>query len=321
MSAIRSIFIAFVALAVMGGCKKDVLTPGQVWQLDSHTTAKLNNVQFISDSICIAAGGVLYEQTMILRSTDGGYTWSADSTEASKKEMIGMDVGPDGSIYLCGVDGDVLYSIDSGKSWRFNRIITWKFYQDGAFSTPDTGIFIATTVQRQCDITRINAGFGIIDEKNYSFGLNKLYMTGPSTGYIIGYGAVMKTTDKGNTWAFQDVEGDNFTAMDIHSDQIWMCGSNGGIYHTTDGGAHWDRLRNGNNLAQPRYWLRSILFKDQNNGWAVGDEGKVIYTNDGGWHWLEYKTFTKNNLRSMALCPNGDLLIVGDGGSVFRVRP
>lgn len=321
MSAIRPILTVFVALLLLGGCKKDQLSPQRVQQLDSHTTAKLNNVRFLGDSICIAAGGVLYDQSVILRSTDGGYTWSAFSSAEAPKEMLGMEVAPDGTVYLCGVDGDVLHSKDSGESWQFSRINNWMFYQDGTFSTPDTGIFIATTVQRQCNIIRVDSGFNIIDEKSYSFGLNKLYMTGPSIGYIIGYGAVMKTTDKGASWVFQDVKGDNFTAMSIRGDQIWMCGSNGGIYYTADGGANWERRRNGNNPAQPRYWLRDILFIDQVHGWAVGDEGRLIYTNDGGRNWAEYKSFTKANLRSITRCPNGDLLIVGDAGSVFRLIP
>ncbi len=144
-------------------------------------------------------------------------------------------------------------------------------------------------------------------------------MVSPSAGYVIGYGTVMKTTDRGNTWNFQNVQGDNFEAMDIHGEEIWMCGYNGSIYHTADGGNNWTRLRNGNDVTLPRYYLMDIVFKDGQNGWAVCDNGKMIHTDDGGQHWEEYDQFTTSSLRSIALCPNGDLIAAGDNGNIFRV--
>jgi photosystem II stability/assembly factor-like uncharacterized protein len=233
--------------------------------------------------------------------------------------MFGMGVSPNGNIYLSGVDGDILQSKDSGNSWHFNRITNWLVYVGGYFPSADTGIFVSTVLQRQCTVTRVDSNFKIIDEQTHLFGLNDLYPAGKDTSYIIGYGAVMKTTDRGNTWNFQDVTGDNFMAMDIHGEEIWMCGYNGSIYHTTNGGGNWSRTRNGNDISLPRYNLLGIVFKDSNRGWAVCDDGRVIYTDDAGKHWVEYDRFTTNALRSIALCPNGDLLMAGDDGGIFRI--
>ena len=309
-----------VLILLTASCKKDVLHWQKVQQLNSNTTSRLNNIKFIDNNICIIAGGEQFTKSEILRSDDGGHTWTNFTHPDAPKEMYGMSVSSNGAIYLSGVDGDVLHSADSGKTWQFNRINNWKVYKGGAFPAPDTGIFVSTVLQRQCTITRVDAGFNIMDEQTFQFGLNNIYMVNPAIGYIIGYGSVMKTTDHGTTWNFQDVKGDNFTAMDIHSDEIWMCGSNGGIYHTYDGGKKWNNFRNGNDISLPRYFLRSILFKDSNNGWAVGDDGVVIYSKDGGQHWSAYEKFTSNNLRSVAVCPDGDLLIAGDNGTLFRLN-
>ena len=318
----RHLFCIFATCIVLGAnsCKKDLLHWQHVQQLNSNTTSRLNSIKFISDSICVAAGGVQFDQSVILRSADGGYTWIANSYSSAPKEMYGIGLSGNCTIYVCGIDGDVLHSTDSGKSWQFNRINDWLVYLGGTFVTPDTGIFVSSILQRESTITRVNSDFKILDEKTFLFGLNNIYTVSQSTAYVIGYGAVMKTTDRGNTWNFQDVEGDNFSAMDIHGDEIWMCGTNGGIYHTYDGGAHWKNLRNGNDITLPRYYLRAILFKDVQNGWAVGDDGKVIYTRDGGEHWSEYDKFTANSLRCIAICPGGDLLIAGDNGTIFRLR-
>ena len=314
-------FIVAALVISTFSCKKDLLYWQKVQLLNSNTTTRLNHIKFINDSICIAAGGIQFAQSTIVRSIDGGYTWTAISDTDAPKAMYGMGVSTNGNIYLAGIDGDVLHSKDNGNSWQFNRINTWLPYCGGNFITPDTGIFISSILQKQCYITRVDSNFNIIDQQTFLFGLNNFYVTSPTTGYIIGYGTIMKTTNTGKTWNFQNVAGDNFMAMDIHGEEMWLCGYMGSIYHTTDGGNSWQTLRNGNDITLPRYYLMDILFTDEQNGWAVCDNGKVIHSDDGGQHWEEYNQFTTNSLRSIALCPNGDLLTAGDNGVIYRITP
>jgi photosystem II stability/assembly factor-like uncharacterized protein len=302
-------------------CKKDLLHFNKVRQLNSNTTSKLNHIKFISEHICIASGGILYQQSEIDRSTDGGYTWSSSSDTNAEKEMFGMSISYSGVLFLTGIDGDVLQSKDSGNTWQFNRVYNWLANVSGTFATRDTGIFLSSLLQRQCSITRVDSAFNILDQQTFLFGASNIYMVSANVGYVIGYGTVMKTTDRGNNWIVQDVVGDNFMAMDIHGDEIWMCGYAGSVYHTTDGGAHWQKQRNGNDITLPRYDLLDIKFKDEQNGWAVCDDGKVLHSDDGGNHWEEYDRFTTNALRSIAICPNNDLLVAGDNGNIFRITP
>jgi photosystem II stability/assembly factor-like uncharacterized protein len=257
----------------------------------------------------------------MLRSTDGGYTFTATTDTDAPKEMYGMGVSANGTMYLCGVDGDVLRSRDQGLSWQFNRIGDWLHYFGGTFITPDTGIFVSSVLQRQGTITRIDSNFHIIDEQTFNFGMNNIYVVDANTAYLIGYGTVMKTTDRGSTWQFLNVANDNFTAMDIHGEEIWLCGYAGSVFHSTDGGQNWHRQRDGNDFTLPRYSMLDIVFKDRLNGWAVCDNGKMLYSNDGGNHWMEYDQFVTSALRSIALCPNGDVLVCGDNGNIFRLTP
>lgn len=318
----RNPLFGLVALVFFAaGCKKDQLHINKVFQLKSNTKYRLNRIRFVGDSICIAAGGDAFTQAVVVRSSDGGYTWTATEHPEAGKAVFGLGTSPAGKLFTCGVDGTTLHSIDSGKNWQMGRIWNWQHYVGVSYPTEDTGVYVSTVLQRQCSIIQADTNFNIIDEKVYQFGVNDVYMVSPSTGYVIGYGAVLKTTDHRRTWVYQDIDGDNFTAMDIHGDDIWMCGANGGIFHTTDGGNNWQRLRNGNNIALPRYYLRAIVFKDYLHGWAAGDDGRVIYTGDGGHHWMEYERFTKDNLRGMVLCPNGDLIAAGDNGVMFRITP
>lgn len=309
-----------MALFATQGCKKDQLPTSNVVQLSSHTTDRLDNIRFMGDKECFIGGGVIFDRATVLHSSDGGYTWAAASYPSAGKAMFGFGVSPIGGMYMCGVDGTILHSLDTGRSWSVGRILNWEHYVGAAFPTADTGVFVSTVLQRQGSIVQVDTAFNIIKEDTFYFGINNIYMVNAAVGYVVGYGAVLKTTDHRRTWVYQDVHGDNFTAMDIHGDEIWLCGSNGSIYHTTNGGDNWERLRNGNSLAIPRYMLRAILFTDSQHGWAAGDDGLMIYTPDGGHNWMEYKPFAKNSLRSIAACPNGDILVAGDNGSIYRIK-
>jgi len=305
----------------ISSCKKDLLHWQKVQQLNSNTNCTLCHIRYLNDSVCIIAGGFQYSQAEVLRSTDGGYTWNSNSYPQAGLCMYGMCVAPDGTIYLSATYGRTLYSKDNGLTWQTGRIYDYLYYVGVSFPTPDTGVLVSTVLQRQGTITEVDTNFNIISEITYQFGLNDVKMVSPSTGYVMGYGAVLKTTDYRHTWNFQNVQGDNFMSMDIHGDEIWMCGYNGSIYHTLDGGNNWQRLRNGNDITLVRYNLMCIVFKDELNGWASCDNGKIIHTDDGGNHWEEYDQFTTNSLRSIVLCPNGDLLTAGDNGALYRITP
>jgi photosystem II stability/assembly factor-like uncharacterized protein len=69
----------------------------------------------------------------------------------------------------------------------------------------------------------------------------------------------------------------------------WAVGDQGVIWHTEDGGRHWDLQPSGTVCS-----LRSVWFVDRRNGWAVGGQGLpysagsrglVLGTIDGGQSW------------------------------------
>src|SRR5262245_47722942 len=87
----------------------------------------------------------------------------------------------------------------------------------------------------------------------------------------------------------------NFDDAALHAVQFWdnregwAAGDEGVIWHTIDGGKHWERQPSG-----VRASLRSLHFLDPYTGWVVGREelpngagttGVVLYTKDGGLSW------------------------------------
>lgn len=70
---------------------------------------------------------------------------------------------------------------------------------------------------------------------------------------------------------------------------LWAVGDHGAIWHSADGGSHWEIQRSPVDCS-----LRAVWFLNRKLGWAVGgrtegfthqSRGVVLHTTDGGAHW------------------------------------
>ncbi len=317
----RPYIIILSAVLFLSACKKDMLNFQRVQKINSYSDSdRLNKILFVDGSSGFIVGGQRFYDATILVTHDGGYSWQKQSHPVAGKALYDLVVSPAGTVYTCGFDGKLLRSYDTGSTWLFTQM-QFSAFSGIAFTDASHAIVLGGVSFNNGTRQTIDSSGNVIASDSLGFQPNKIVMTSALVGYICGYGAVQKTIDGGNTWNFQNVVGDNFTCMDIHGEEIWMCGYNGSVFYTSNGGASWTRYRNGNDVTQARYHLYSILFTDEQNGWAVGEDGKVIHSDDGGQHWAEYKQFTTSTLRSIALCPNGDLMVAGDQGALYRITP
>lgn len=301
------------------GCKKDLLHFSKVQKIESHTTQdRLSRIIFVNNNLGYVVGGQRFYHCVILTTRDGGYTFTISSFPDAGKCLYGITQAPSGIAYTVGFDGKLLSSAD-GVNWTYHQM--WYLpFNDIAFTDAQHGIGIGGVSFESGFRFYIDTAGNKLQYDSLAYQLNRIKMADEETGYIAGYGIVQKTTDGGKTWTILNVSGDNFTGLDVHSPtDVWICGYAGSIYHTTDGGKSWKSLRNGNDINVPDFHLYDIYFRDDVNGWAVGENGIVLHTDDGGNHWMEYDNFTHNALRSIVPCPNGDLMVAGDNGALYRL--
>src|SRR5579872_6063864 len=132
------------------------------------------------------------------------------------------------------------------------------------------------------------------------------------------------------------------------------CGSDGAIFHTTDGGKNWAEQTSGTNYRLQSVFMTSstsativgrdgailhttnggaswqaqespsklqpllaTFFLDSLNGYAAGWYGTIIHTADGGDHWHQQKCEVTTFLRSIYFHENTGL-IVGEKGTLLR---
>lgn len=301
-------------------CKKDRLHWQSVEKIESGSDRRLCNILFVNDSIGFVVGGERFTYADILTTHDGGKTFSFKTYPEAGKTLFGITKAPNGTVYAVGFDGKFFHTSDNGVTWHFRQLDFYDPYKAVAASGNGELTLVSGISFERGFTLRTRENGDVIERDTPTYELNDIVLLPDGTGFTCGYGYMGRTTDHGLTWQQQSPVKDNFKALDVHSSQeAWTCGYNGSIYHTIDGGRNWVRKRNGNDLTKPRYHLQDILFTDAVNGYAVGEDGVVIYSDDGGDHWMEFDRFTSRHLNRIALCPDGNLLVCGDGGTLYRL--
>jgi photosystem II stability/assembly factor-like uncharacterized protein len=114
----------------------------------------------------------------------------------------------------------------------------------------------------------------------------------------------------------------NFDDAALHAVQMidamegWAVGDEGVVWHTTDGGKHWDRQPTGTRAS-----LRSLHFLNPYVGWVAGREelpgggsaGVLLFTRDGGIKWQRATPNVLPGLNHVRFADPQNGILVGDG--------
>lgn len=311
--------ILFTIVLVLSACKKNGQEWKEVQRIETYTKNRLNKILFINKQTGFVVGGSRFIEANILTTHDGGINWQLTSHPDAGKGIYGIAQAPSGRIMSIAFDGKILYTDDTGHKWNFIQVSPWYSYKEIAFKSDNSAIIIGGNSFNSGVLVRIDKDGVRQSYDSISIEMNKIVMADDYTGYIAGYGVVMKTTDGGATWNYLDVKNDNFTGIHLIGNELWVCGIAGSIFHSSDAGNTWEKYRNGNSLANGNYTLKDIYFKDPQNGWAVGEKGLVVQTTDGGKKWKEYKSFTKEALFDICPTPDGHLMVCGENGTLYKL--
>ena len=123
-----------VFVAVGSGDRSGVISrstdEGVNWhEMKNGASYNLNSVAVVSDKVLISVGGgstwltprgvqqAEYGGATIIRSIDGGASWSAVKNSGTDEQLDSTMVTPDGMLIIFGYGGNIFRSVDSGKSW------------------------------------------------------------------------------------------------------------------------------------------------------------------------------------------------------------
>jgi photosystem II stability/assembly factor-like uncharacterized protein len=198
------------------------------------------------------AGFLIPEKYLILKTSNGGLTWS-------RKIISAMP-------YCDYVELYDLFFIDGLHGWA----IGWAM-GIGAYD-----MYILKTSNGGASWSRVMTNLWNFFDWSES---SRIFFVNYEIGYAIdGHsGTLYKSIDGGATWS--DVNPGSFPSLqDIFfsdPENGWVIGRNGAIFHTTDAGINWTHEK-----SLTGYDLNRILFTPNGDGWIFGDNSTILHLAD-----------------------------------------
>ena len=102
------------------------------------------------------------------------------------------------------------------------------------------------------------------------------------------FGVVQRSLDRGKTWEVIPLNDRvSFHAVTASGSEVWAGGSNGALFHSSDGGSHWVRIIISEEAAKPTGAIVSIDARDPNQLRIATSAGEQWSSTDGGSHWKQ----------------------------------
>jgi photosystem II stability/assembly factor-like uncharacterized protein len=311
-----------IGLCLLFSCKKEKVSVA-VQDLSISIQSNFNKVRFFADKAFIV-GGKKFDEALIY-TLDGHNHLNKLNLPANitNKELYGLDISAQGDMIAVGYDASVLSSHDSGQNWQFTQNGTWKSFQDVAFSDPQKAYIVCNLGFSYGALAAVNQdGEGstfLLDERN--FAIDDIDFVNSSTGYLCGYGAIMKTVDGGNTWSFTTAKNDYFKSMSWKNEQEGIAvGYAGSILKTTNGGETWESSRNGNDFLKKKIHLLAVEQNGHDTWMACGESGFVCISYDNGDHWIEVNNFSDKDLKGICFKSENECAVVGENGGLYLLK-
>jgi photosystem II stability/assembly factor-like uncharacterized protein len=270
---------------------------GRQWtRLNCGFDISLRSVGFIDDQVGWIAGGDANpyagpDPGVLLATRDGGKTW----------QQLGRDLLP-ALAYVKFFDLDdgvvvgqptpmapagIYKTSDGGKTWRGVQGDAPQGWKAICFLEAELGVVAGSRGR-----VSLMGGEQIYSSKLPAQGLRSIRaikLLPGDVGWLAGDGGLVLKTDTGGVvWESPETplpeelsDGMDFRAVEVRGDKVWLAGSPGSvIWHSPDGGQHWDKQVTGHPVP-----LAAVKFSSDLNGIAAGAFGTILRTGDGGKSW------------------------------------
>jgi photosystem II stability/assembly factor-like uncharacterized protein len=300
------IFMAVIQFGTLAQSAWNIVTP-------FPTNNSLNALFFIDG----ANGWFAGSGDCILRTTDGGNTWTKQSTNTGKS-WWGVHFADSQNGWIADTWGSISATTDGGNTWHQQAAPSSLYFYAMQFPDAQHGFVL---LQSDSLFYTTNAGTTWnrikIDVTQYHYGMK---FVSPGEGWICGSaGQILHSTNGGIDWTAQNSGTSiDLSTIDFTDNQNgWAAGytSEGQsiVVHTSNGGSTWATL-----VPSFNDKLIKIIFNDNNNGYAIATSGQIYLTTNGGTTWTSTYTSPHESLWDIQVLPSGTGYVCGTNGAILK---
>jgi photosystem II stability/assembly factor-like uncharacterized protein/PKD repeat protein len=222
--------------------------------------------------------GLGVSNNTVYRTTNGGVTFTPVYTEDNAKSVVFLS-----TVSAAGIVNDAfIYSTDGGVSW-----------------------LSSSSANGRSKLTAVS---------------DNVVLAWGRTGAYPNYDdRIFRSSDGGQTWVdLGEVIPQGVFAITVSDPQtITAADWEGNMFRSSDAGLSWAQTFNSRGL-QPSYFSSAVpFFVNSQTGYFGYGAGFVINTTDGGASWNQISSGTGNSLNDAAISPNGNLIVVGNNGTLI----
>ncbi len=312
----------FCILSILSttGCAKQKIDI-EVTEIQTTTNYTLSDVFFLDELNGYACGGERFGIGVLLKTFDGGKTWTAADSVMPKQAYSCYFQNPTQG-FVVGFDSWISQTFNGGVSFDAFTMPAYLPTLDIKFNKSGVGLMVGGAGLNQGTIYSLPTNAPNWNEKLLEFKLECVAWASENRAFAAGYGVLLQSDNSGETWRYHDkVKGDFFKDICFPNSTVgYLIGWQGMVLKSNDGGLNWRKLQSGNNAFSMRVYLQAVDFFDENTGAIVGENGLMWFTKDGGKSWKSASGFTKNNLYDVHLFDAHSGIACGDGGKVFLFK-
>ncbi|HOT97859.1 MAG TPA: YCF48-related protein [bacterium] len=250
------------------------------------------DVQFVNSTTGIIAG-----DSLLIRTTDGGTTWTSVYPGTNWMFMHGLSFPDSLTGYAFGSYDHILKTTNGGLTWSFCSTGSGYYLKNGFFITAQVGWAIGDgggifkTVDGGSSWTPQNSG-----TTRQLMGIDFI---NPDTGMVVGDNIILRTINGGTTWTTITTSRSTvFRSIAFASPLVGViAGDEPYLLRTADGGLTWTPITL---TTWPDLDMYDVYFYNETAGIAVGWMGSIYRTTDGGLTWTAQTSGTVNNLFALS---------------------
>ena len=248
--------------------------------------------------------------SILITSLSFAQNWHIQNSNTIKElEGIHMITSTEG--WICGDDGVMLHTTNSGDTWTVSTLTSSDLNQI-VFKDASNGIVVGDDGEI---FTTTNGGTNwILKNSGTNTDFNGAAYAGNSTYFAVGdTGVAFKSTDNGNTWISLNTS----TVQELHSvaaidQKVWIGARNGLMLFSSNGGTTFASMSN-----PASDDIKDIQFIDASTGFACGSNSFFMFTSDGGTNWVSRSSGIQHELDGLHFVNQSIGWVVGDAGNLY----